>query len=113
MGEVDMPKGEVYHSVEGGNGELGFYLISDGGRTPFRLHFRRPCFIYYQAYPELADNPIHRMLPALQELAARAKNFKSPAKDPAQLRGYAKLFQQSVLQADEGCDFDFMLGEKK
>ena len=37
----------------GGNGELGFYLISDGGRTPFRLHFRRPSFIYYQAYPEM------------------------------------------------------------
>jgi NADH-quinone oxidoreductase subunit D len=53
MGEVDMPKGEVYHSIEGGNGELGFYLVSDGGRTPFRLHFRRPSFIYYQAYPEL------------------------------------------------------------
>ena len=55
MGEVDMPKGEVYHSVEGANGELGFYLISDGGRAPFRLHFRRPCFIYYQAYPELTQ----------------------------------------------------------
>ncbi|HKC68597.1 MAG TPA: NADH-quinone oxidoreductase subunit D, partial [Bacteroidia bacterium] len=53
MGEMDVPKGEVYHCVEGGNGELGFYLISDGGRTPFRLHFRRPCFIYYQAYPEM------------------------------------------------------------
>src|SRR3954463_10231639 len=53
MGEIDMPAGEVYQSVEGGNGELGFYLISDGGRTPFRLHFRRPCFIYYQAYEEL------------------------------------------------------------
>jgi NADH-quinone oxidoreductase subunit D len=53
MGETDVPKGEVYHAVEGGNGELGFYLISDGGRTPFRLHFRRPCFIYYQAYPEM------------------------------------------------------------
>jgi NADH-quinone oxidoreductase subunit D len=53
MGEQDVPKGEVYHCVEGGNGELGFYLISDGGRTPFRLHFRRPCFIVYQAYPEI------------------------------------------------------------
>ncbi len=53
MGEIDMPPGEVYHSVEGGNGELGFYLISNGGRTPYRLHFRRPCFIYYQAYEEL------------------------------------------------------------
>ena len=53
MGETDIPAGEVYSSIEAGNGELGFYLISDGGRTPYRLHFRRPCFIYYQAYPEL------------------------------------------------------------
>jgi NADH-quinone oxidoreductase subunit D len=53
MGETDIPAGEVYHSVEGANGELGFYLVSDGGRTPYRLHFRRPCFIYYQAFPEL------------------------------------------------------------
>ncbi len=53
MGETPVPVGEIYHSVEGGNGELGFYLISDGGRTPYRLQFRRPCFIYYQAYPEM------------------------------------------------------------
>jgi NADH-quinone oxidoreductase subunit D len=53
MGETEIPAGELYSSVEGANGELGFYLISDGGRTPYRLHFRRPCFIYYQAFPEL------------------------------------------------------------
>ncbi|HMS98907.1 MAG TPA: NADH-quinone oxidoreductase subunit D [Saprospiraceae bacterium] len=53
MGETDVPSGTVYHSVEGGNGEVGFYLISDGGRSPYRLHLRRPCFIYYQAYPEM------------------------------------------------------------
>lgn len=53
MGETDVPKGEVYHAVEGGNGELGFYLVSDGGRTPYKLHFRRPCFIFYQAFPEM------------------------------------------------------------
>lgn len=53
MGEIDAPVGEVYHSVEGGNGELGFYLVSDGGRTPYRLKFRRPGFIYYQAFPEM------------------------------------------------------------
>lgn len=53
MGETPVPVGEVYHSVEGGNGELGYYLISDGGRSPYRLQFRRPCFIYYQAYPEM------------------------------------------------------------
>lgn len=55
MGETDLPAGEVYHSVEGANGELGYYLISDGGRSPYRLHFRRPCFIYYQAFPEIVS----------------------------------------------------------
>ena len=58
MGETDVPAGEVYHSVEGGNGELGFYLVSDSGRTPYRLHFRRPCFIYYQAYPEMIKGSV-------------------------------------------------------
>jgi NADH-quinone oxidoreductase subunit D len=53
MGEIIMPKGEIYSAVEGANGELGFYLITDGGRSPYRLHFRRPCFVYYQAYSEL------------------------------------------------------------
>ncbi len=53
MGETDVPKGELYHAVEGGNGELGFYLVSDGGRAPYKLHFRRPSFIFYQAYPEM------------------------------------------------------------
>ena len=53
MGETEVPVGEVYHSVEGGNGEVGFYLVSDGGRAAYRLHLRRPCFIYYQAYPEM------------------------------------------------------------
>ena len=56
MGETDIPAGEVYQCVEGGNGELGFYLISDGGRAPYRLHFRRPCFIYYQAYAEIVKD---------------------------------------------------------
>jgi NADH-quinone oxidoreductase subunit D len=58
MGEVPMPVGEVYHAVEGGNGELGFYLISDGGRNPYRLHFRRPCFIYYQAFTEMIKGSV-------------------------------------------------------
>lgn len=53
MGETEVPVGEIYHCVEGGNGELGFYIVSDGGRTPFRVHFRRPCFIYYQSFPEI------------------------------------------------------------
>ncbi|WP_124640782.1 MULTISPECIES: NADH-quinone oxidoreductase subunit D [Amniculibacterium] len=58
MAETDIPRGEVYHAVEGGNGELGFYMVSDGGRSPYRLHFRRPCFIYYQAYPEMITGSV-------------------------------------------------------
>jgi NADH-quinone oxidoreductase subunit D len=38
------PKGEVYFSVEGGNGEVGFYIVSDGTDRPYRLHLRAPCF---------------------------------------------------------------------
>jgi NADH-quinone oxidoreductase subunit D len=53
MGETKMPVGEIYSSVVGANVVLGFYFISDCGRSPYRLHFRRPCFIYYQAYSEL------------------------------------------------------------
>ena len=55
MGEIDTPKTEVYHAVEGANGELGFYLISDGGRSPYRLHFRRPSFINYQMYAPMSS----------------------------------------------------------
>ena len=56
MGEIPVPNTEVYNAVEGGNGELGFYLITNGSRVPYRLHFRRPCFIYYQAYNEMVKN---------------------------------------------------------
>jgi NADH-quinone oxidoreductase subunit D len=58
MGEIEVPVGEIYHSIEGANGELGFYLVSDGGRSPFRLHFRRPGFIYYQAYGEMVKGQL-------------------------------------------------------
>ena len=54
MGEIDTPKTEVYHAVEGGNGELGFDLVNDGGRSPYRLHFRRPSFINYQMYAPMS-----------------------------------------------------------
>jgi len=55
MGEWDSPQSEVYHSVEGANGELGFYLIHDGGRAPYRLHFRRPSFINYQMFAPMSS----------------------------------------------------------
>lgn len=58
MAEYPVPTKEVYHSVEAGNGELGMYLITDGTRSPYRLHFRRPCFIFYQAYHEMIKGGI-------------------------------------------------------
>ncbi|MFQ6082451.1 MAG: NADH-quinone oxidoreductase subunit D [Candidatus Aminicenantia bacterium] len=41
---IHLSKGEVYFSVEGGNGEVGFYIVSDGTDKPYRLHLRAPCF---------------------------------------------------------------------
>lgn len=41
---VKIPRGEVYQAVEGGNGELGFYLVSDGSGRPYRVRVRPPCF---------------------------------------------------------------------
>ena len=58
MGEINVPATELYFAVEGGNGELGFYLITDGGRTPYRLHFRRPSFINYQAYTDICKGAL-------------------------------------------------------
>jgi NADH-quinone oxidoreductase subunit D len=43
---VKPPKGSVYHAVEGANGELGFYVVSDGSGKPYRAHVRAPSFIH-------------------------------------------------------------------
>ncbi len=45
--------GEVYDATEAANGELGFYLISDGSGNPYRLKVRPPCFAIYQSFPEV------------------------------------------------------------
>jgi NADH-quinone oxidoreductase subunit D len=44
MEGLKLPAGEVYGYTEGGNGELGFYLVSDGSGTPYRVRMRPPCF---------------------------------------------------------------------
>ncbi|MCB0333718.1 MAG: NADH dehydrogenase (quinone) subunit D [Bdellovibrionales bacterium] len=43
---VQPPQGDVYLPVEGGNGELGFYTVSDGTGKPYRVHVRPPCFVH-------------------------------------------------------------------
>ena len=47
------PKGEAYFPVEGANGELGFYVVSDGTDKPYRVRVRPPCFVIMAALPVL------------------------------------------------------------
>ena len=48
MEGVKVPPGEVYGYVEGGNGEVGFYIVSDGSGRPWRVKVRPPCFAIMQ-----------------------------------------------------------------
>jgi NADH:ubiquinone oxidoreductase subunit D len=50
---VRPPAGEYYSAVEGANGELGFYVVSDGSDRPYRLRVRPPCFTIMGALPRL------------------------------------------------------------
>ena len=50
---VRPPKGEVYFPVEGANGELGFYVVSDGDGRAYRVRVRPPCFAIMSALPKL------------------------------------------------------------
>ena len=50
---VRPPKGEGYFPVEGANGELGFYIVSDGASNPYRVRVRPPCFAIMSALPKL------------------------------------------------------------
>jgi NADH-quinone oxidoreductase subunit D len=50
---IKPPKGEAYFPVEGANGELGFYIVSDGSDRPYRVRVRPPCFPIVAALPIL------------------------------------------------------------
>ena len=51
MHGIQPPVGEAYQMVEGGNGELGFYVVSDGSKNPYRVRVRPPCFPIFEAFP--------------------------------------------------------------
>jgi NADH:ubiquinone oxidoreductase subunit D len=53
MHGIQPPVGETYFQVEGGNGELGFYIVSDGTKNPYRVRCRPPCFQIYSAFGEM------------------------------------------------------------
>jgi NADH-quinone oxidoreductase subunit C/D len=55
MHGVQVPRGEAYVASEAANGELGFYIVSDGGQTPYKCRCRAACFHIYSAFPRLAE----------------------------------------------------------
>ena len=52
------PEGDIYSATEAANGELGFYLVSDGSGQPYRLKVRPPCFAIYQSFSEQIKNQL-------------------------------------------------------
>ena len=50
---VKVPPGEVYHSCEAPNGELGFYVVSDGSGKPYRVKCRPPCFALMSGFSKM------------------------------------------------------------
>jgi NADH-quinone oxidoreductase subunit C/D len=53
MHGIQPPVGSTYFQVEGGNGEIGFYVVSDGTKNPYRVRVRPPCFAIYQAFTKM------------------------------------------------------------
>jgi NADH-quinone oxidoreductase subunit D len=49
------PEGEVYHSIEGPKGEIGYYIVSDGSTKPYRVRVRPPCFVNLSALPKMIE----------------------------------------------------------
>ena len=53
---VKVPAGEYYGAYEAANGELGFYVVSDGSGTPYKVKVRPPSFYHMAAYPEIIQD---------------------------------------------------------
>jgi NADH-quinone oxidoreductase subunit D len=53
-----VPEGEVYQTIESPRGELGFYVVSDGGAQPYRVHMRTPSFGNLQAVPRMVEGAL-------------------------------------------------------
>jgi len=59
------PVGEAYVPTESPNGELGFYIVSDGGRSPYRVRTRPPSLINYSIFPKLIKGHMLSDAPAI------------------------------------------------
>ena len=52
---IKVPAGSHYSATEGANGEMGFYIVSDGSGTPYKLKLRPPCLYPLAAYPRIIE----------------------------------------------------------
>lgn len=52
---IKVPKGEYYGSTEAGNGELGFFIVSDGSGSSYKVKCRPPCFYSLGAYAKIVE----------------------------------------------------------
>jgi NADH-quinone oxidoreductase subunit D len=50
-----VPEGEVYQAVESPRGEMGYYVVSDGGPKPYRVHMRSACLANMQTLPTMCE----------------------------------------------------------
>ena len=50
-----VPEGEVYQAVESPRGEMGYYVVSDGGPKPYRVHMRSACLANMQTLPKMCE----------------------------------------------------------
>lgn len=66
---IKVPAGEVYSYTEAGNGELGFYLVSDGSGRPVKCRCRPPCFMQMTAMEKLiTDHMVADLIPTFDTL---------------------------------------------
>ena len=54
---MNAPPGEIYFGAENPKGELGFYINSKGGGTPYRLKIRAPSFVNLSILPHIVARP--------------------------------------------------------
>ncbi|MFN8674359.1 MAG: NADH dehydrogenase (quinone) subunit D [Candidatus Sericytochromatia bacterium] len=52
---VEVPAGEIYDSTEAANGELGFFIVSDGSGRPYKVKVRPPCYYIFGAFSHMIE----------------------------------------------------------
>jgi NADH-quinone oxidoreductase subunit D len=51
---IKLPKGEIFFRTEAARGEIGYHLVSQGGKEPYRLKVKSPCFTHISMLPHMA-----------------------------------------------------------